>query len=325
MRSKNTVLEVKNLSKTFIPGGIFTKKNPVYAVNQLSFELQEGEILGLLGPNGSGKTTTIQMLIGTLQPTQGSIYYFDKEFHKNRSDILQHIAFVSSTVQLPTTLTVWQNLDIHGRLYGLSGQERALNSQRLLQAFGMWHARHTSVSQLSFGQTMRVMLAKAFLAHPRIVIMDEATSVLDPEIAREVRRFLLEHRKVYKTSIILASHNMTEVAEICDRILVIKDGAIIANNTPQALIKEISKIRLSFNCPTNKNILTHFLDKNHIIYSNNAHTVHIDVQEEEISQIFQLLGAEGINYQNVSIDRPTLEDYFLKVTATQPYPKLTAP
>lgn len=323
MRSINTVLAVKNLTKTFISGEFFTrKKTQIHAVKDLSFDLKEGEILGLLGPNGSGKTTTIQMLIGTLKPTHGLIYYFGKEFHNNRSDTLQHIAFVSSSVQLPTTLTVWQNLDIHGRLYGLSAEQRAVNGQRLLQSFGMWHVRNVSVGCLSFGQTMRVMLAKAFLAHPKIVIIDEATSVLDPEIAREVRRFLLKHRDLYNTSIILASHNMAEVAEICDRILVIKDGSIIANDTPQTLIKEISKIRLSFECTSNNNALTHFLEKNHINYSNNAQMVNIDVKEEEIAYIFQLLGTEGIYYKNVSIDRPTLEDYFLKVT-TQSYPKLT--
>ncbi len=315
---KDPVLEVTNLTKVFSSGRLFARsKTYINAVNQISFVLNKGEILGLLGPNGAGKTTIIQMLIGTLKPTQGSIHYFGKEFETNRSDILQYVGFASNALQLPATLTIVQNLTIHARLYGISAKDRTVKITNLLKAFGIWNIRDARAGCLSLGQITRVMLVKAFLANPRIVFLDEATSALDPEIARDVRKFLLEHRQTYDTAIFLASHNMAEVAQICDRVLVMKEGSIIANNSPDVLTKQISTVKLRFTYDSNDVDLEQFLQKNNIVYALKDNNVLIEVSEDDIASLLRLFAQEEINYTNIAIERPTLEDYFLNITTTK--------
>ncbi len=139
------------------------------AVNGISFDLSQGEVLGFLGPNGAGKTTTMHMLLGTLTPTSGVITYFGKNFAKHRSEILQHVGFASAYTRLPGRLTIYENLDIYGRLYGLSSYDRAIGIKQFLKAFDMWQMKDKAVSGLSAGQLTRVMLAKAFLPKPKIV------------------------------------------------------------------------------------------------------------------------------------------------------------
>jgi ABC-2 type transport system ATP-binding protein len=309
------ILQVSNLTKVFTSGGIVTPQSITYAVNNVSFSLKQGEILGLLGPNGSGKTTTIYMLIGALQPTSGTICYFGLDFSRHRSAILQYIGFASSAVQLPATLSVYQNLDIHARLYGLTAKQRTQQIEHLLKAFNMWHMRFTKARHLSHGQATRIMLAKAFLTNPRIVLLDEATAPLDPEIAQEMRRFLTYQCSEYATSIILASHNMQEVTQLCDRVLVLKDGILIADDSPAALANQATKVRVQLIVDDIK-AMEQFLKKNHYIARiSHPYTIEIDIDEQSISHFLHSLAKEALFYSHITIEKPTLEDYFLTIGA----------
>jgi ABC-2 type transport system ATP-binding protein len=167
MQQQNTVLSVKNLCKTY------KGKEPFTAVDDISFDLKEGEILGLLGANGAGKTTTIQMLMSTLKPSSGSILYFGKDFQKNRSEILSSVVFASTYVSLPWTLTIEQNLTVFGRLYGLADDELKKRRNELLDRFGILSKLKSKVSSLSAGQITRLVLAKAFMMKPKVALLDQ--------------------------------------------------------------------------------------------------------------------------------------------------------
>src|SRR3989338_8615576 len=177
------VLEVKNLTKKF---GEFT------AVNDVSFSIQEGEVLGFLGPNGAGKTTTIQMLIGVMQPTQGNIVYFGKAFNKHRVEILKQINYSSGYISLPYLLTIGEILDVFARLYEIPDKKKRM--QKLLAVFEIEGLRKKQFYTLSAGQKSRVLLAKAFLNYPKIILLDEPTASLDPDIAKRIREFLKKEK-----------------------------------------------------------------------------------------------------------------------------------
>ena len=234
------VLTVTELTK------VYRGRKPVTAVDHLTFELGRGEILGLLGPNGAGKTTTIQMLLSTLKPTTGQIQYFGKSLAQDRESILALIGYASAYSKLPSHLSIEENLDVFGRLYGMPSQARKERSKELLTRFGVWDLRRRTMDSLSAGQTTRVMLAKAFLARPRIALLDEPTASLDPDIAHEVRDFVRAQRDEAGVSILYTSHNMDEVAEVCDRVLFLNGGKIAAVGTPEELAASAASTRMRF-------------------------------------------------------------------------------
>lgn len=308
------VLKVKNLTKTFTTGCWQFKKLPTYiAVNNISFELNKGEILGFLGANGAGKTTTIAMLLGTLKPSNGSIFYFDRDFTTHHIDILKKIGSASGYDKLPARLTITENLDIVGRIYSIPSKERMQQIEQLLKHFDLWSLRNRSTGTLSAGQATRAMLAKAFIADPEIVLLDEPTASLDPDIAREVRQFLLTQCKKHGTSILITSHNMDEVTELCDRVLVMKNGTIIADNTPAQLAQSTSKVRVHLIIASDFEAAVHFIKNMHISYTIHMSEIIVELDEQAIAQFLAHLSQQNIIYSQISIEKPTLEDYFLSI------------
>ena len=317
MNTKNaqhsSVLKVENLVKKFPVKKIHSNsENSFTALNGISFNLNEGEILGILGPNGAGKTTTIQILLSVLTPTSGSIIYFGKDFYSHRSEVLEHVSFASSYVKLPPQLKVSENLDIYAQLYGLSSSQRAAAIEKYLKIFGMWNIAHKETGVLSAGQMTRVMLAKAFISNPKIILLDEPTASLDPDIAHDVRAYILEQQKAHNLSILVTSHNMDEVTQICDRVLVLKKGEIIANDTPENLALSVSRTRITL---TSQQLdsLTQFAHSHDLKHTRNMHSISIEVDEQDIAALLMSLAGAGIGYSQISIDKPTLEDYFLSI------------
>ena len=220
-------IEVKNLSKSY---GL--KK----AVRNINFKIKENEIIGLLGPNGCGKTTTIGMILGLLKPSNGEIFINGMNSEKNRTKILQKINFISPYIELPKKLTVKQNLIVYGKLYcvkNLNNRIEYLANKLRLEDF-----LNRVTGELSSGQKNRVSLAKALINEPNVLLLDEPTASLDPEIGDFVRTFLENYKKDKKISILLASHNMSEVTRLCTSILMMKHGAIIDSGKPEELIKK---------------------------------------------------------------------------------------
>lgn len=309
----NFLLQVHNLTKNFSSGFWPFKKKQYTAVNDISFHLKKGEILGFLGPNGAGKTTTIQMLLGTLTPTSGSITCFGLDFMRHRIAILKKIGYASGYDKLPGRLTVWENLDVVGRIYGIPTSRRSQQIETLLKLFDMWALKDRATGTLSAGQTTRVMLAKAFIADPEIVLLDEPTASLDPDVAHEVRQFILKCKE-RGTSILITSHNMDEVTELCDRILVLKNGVIIADDTPQSLATSIAKVRihLTFSDDCIKKA-QEYLQVGAWHYTVHHNEIIIELDEHAIAHFLAQLAEHKIIYSQISIDKPTLEDYFLTI------------
>ncbi len=221
-------LEVKNLEKKF--------KNFV-AVNNINFFINEGKTLGLLGPNGCGKTTTIGMLLGLIKPSKGEILIDETNFEKlNREKLLSKINFASPYVELPKKLTVKENLEIYGRLYGieyLSDRIIELTEDLNLSSF-----IYKKTGELSSGQKNRVSLAKSLINKPEILFLDEPTASLDPDIGDYVRKYIEEYKSKNKITILLASHNMKEVERLCDEIIMMKEGKIVDRGTCNSLIEK---------------------------------------------------------------------------------------
>ncbi len=221
-------LEVKNLEKKFKD---FT------AVNNINFCINEGQTLGVLGPNGCGKTTTIGMLLGLIKPSKGEILINEEKFEKlNRESILSKFNFASPYVELPKKLTVQENLEIYGRLYSVENLTKRI--QEITEDLNLGSFIKKKTGELSSGQKNRVSLAKSLINKPKILFLDEPTASLDPDIGDFVRKYIEEYKSKNKISILLASHNMKEVERLCDQVIMMKEGKIVDRGTCQSLIEK---------------------------------------------------------------------------------------
>ena len=221
-------IQVKNLSKKF-------KKN--LAVNKINFNIEKNKTVGLLGPNGCGKTTSIGMMLGLIEPSEGEILVDTKNINSlKRNDILARINFCSPYIELPKKLTVRQNLEVYGRLYGVKNLNERITEIATDLDIKNFFKRKTG--ELSSGQKNRVSLAKSLINKPEILLLDEPTASLDPDIGDFVRSYIQEYRSKNQVTILLASHNMNEVERLCDSIIMMKKGKIIDRGTCKEIIKK---------------------------------------------------------------------------------------
>ena len=220
-------LEIINLSKTY---------NTKEAVKNISFKLKRNEIVGILGPNGCGKTTTIGMVLGLLKPTKGKVLINGKEIENHRVNLLNELNFISPYIELPKKLTVKQNLEVYGRLYDVKKLKTKI--EYLCEKLRLDEFINKITGELSSGQKNRVSLAKSIINDPTVLLLDEPTASLDPETGDFVRSFLEEYQREKKTSILLASHNMSEVERLCSSVLMMSKGAIIDQGTRDELINK---------------------------------------------------------------------------------------
>ena len=217
-----TLVEVQHLRKEFAG---------TVAVADVSFTVQRGEIVGVLGANGAGKTTTIQILLGLIKPTSGNVTVFGKDLERHRIEILQRSNFSSAYTGLPSNLKVWENLLIFAMIYGVKGHREKTNE--LLQMFEISHLRNKITGHLSSGESTRVNLCKSLLNDPELLMLDEPTASLDPDIADKVRKLLRRIQSERRITMVYTSHNMRDVEEVCDRVVFMHKGRIIAEGTPQ--------------------------------------------------------------------------------------------
>ena len=220
-------IEVINLSK---------KYKDKDAVTNINFKINENEMVGLLGPNGCGKTTTIGMILGLLKPSNGKVLINGIEIEKKRVDLLNHLNFISPYIELPKKLTVKQNLEVYGRLYDVKNLKKKI--EMLSEKLRLSEIINKLTGELSSGQKNRVSLAKSIINNPAVLLLDEPTASLDPETGDFVRSFLESYQKENKASILLASHNMSEVERLCSSVLMMNKGSIVDSGKPEQLIKK---------------------------------------------------------------------------------------
>ena len=208
-----------------------------HAVNNISFVIPESETIGLLGPNGCGKTTTIGMMLGLIKPSSGIIKIDNQDINKvERVKILEKVNFASPYIELPKKLTVRQNLEVFGKLYGVENLEKKIIE--IAQDLDLRKFLDKKTGELSSGQKNRVSLAKSLLNKPRLLLLDEPTASLDPDIGDFVRSYIDAYKKTNKVTILLASHNMSEVERLCSDILMLKEGKIVDKGSSKFLIKK---------------------------------------------------------------------------------------
>ena len=222
-------IKINNLSK---------KYKEALVVKNINFELKKGSIIGLLGPNGCGKTTTIGMILGLIKPSSGNVLIngVNIEKEKNRTKILEKVNFISPYVELPKKLTIEENLKVYGKLYGVNNLNEKIPN--LMQDLNLIEFRNRKTGELSSGQKNRVSLAKALINEPEILLLDEPTASLDPDVGDYIRTYIEKFASKKNTTILLASHNMNEVERLCSEVMMMKKGEIIDNGTCDSLIKK---------------------------------------------------------------------------------------
>lgn len=226
----DVVVAIENLRKEF---------DGTVAVEDLSLEVRRGEILGLLGANGAGKTTAMHLMLGLIKPTAGSVHIFGKDLMQHRVEILQRANFSSAYAHLPTNLRVWQNLYVFAKIYGVRDHRRKIDD--LLEMFEIASLRKHVTGQLSSGESTRVNLCKALLNDPELLLLDEPTASLDPDIADKVRKLLRRVQQERGITILYTSHNMRDIEEVCDRVVFIARGRKIAEGTPRQIVEQFKQ------------------------------------------------------------------------------------
>ena len=227
-------VKIKNLYKKF--------ENKI-AVNGINFNISENSTLGLLGPNGCGKTTTIGMILGLIKPSKGEIYIDVLDIYKNdRIKLLEKINFASPYIELPKKLTVRQNLEIFARLYGVRDIENSID--QIANDLDLKKFIGKKTGELSSGQKNRVSLAKSLINEPKLLLLDEPTASLDPDIGDFIRGYLEKYKKNKNVTILLASHNMSEVERLCDEVIMMKNGSLVDEGTCNQLIKKHGRSNL---------------------------------------------------------------------------------
>jgi ABC-2 type transport system ATP-binding protein len=299
----DSVLQVENLIKNY---------GPFRAVDSISFHVPRGKIVGFLGPNGAGKTTTIQILLGITLANGGKISYFGKDFFKHKEECLQRINFTSAFNTLLGRISVWENLVVYAALYQVKNASKKIN--QLLDYFEISHIKSEIYWNLSAGQKTRVNLVKSLLNDPELLLMDEPTASLDPDIADKTLSYIEEMKKTRNLSILYTSHNMEEITRICDEVIFLDHGKIVAQDTPLNLTKRISNAKLRLVFDSQKQLVEEYLkqhEQQFTFISN--HIVEVETQEKHIPKLIFGISKTEIWITDIEIIKPKLEDVFIQI------------
>lgn len=297
------ILEVKNLVKNF---------GPFRALDEISFEIPKGKVVGLLGPNGAGKTTTINILLGITLSNGGTIRYFGKDFFNHSEYCLQKINFASSFNTLQGRISVWENLLVFSYLYSLKSPEKKIRG--LAEMFEITDLLSKRFWDLSTGQKTRVNLIKSMINDPDIILMDEPTTSLDPDIADKTLTLIEELRKNRGLSILFTSHNMDEVTRICDEVIFLDSGKIVAHDTPLGLTKRIKTVQLKLIFEGDGNTVKKYLEKEGRDFSFlQNYVVLIKTEEKLVPKLIFEINKLGIWITDIDTKKPNLEDVFLQI------------
>lgn len=301
------ILEVKNLVKRF--------KNTT-AVSDVSFNIKKGEIVGLLGPNGAGKSTTIEMILGLIKPSSGAIKVFGQDIEHHREEILGRVNYTSAYIRFMSRLTVWENLKFFGVLYhvkNLNAKIDELGEQLDLTRF-MKHMFY----RLSSGEKTRVILAKALINDAEFLLLDEPTASLDPEVAGKVREMLKKIHAEKGVTMLYTSHNMAEVEEMCDRIIFLQNGQIVAKGTPAALKNDARDyyLKLAFDPEKEPSFIKFINDHQwHYELEPPGHLM-IMTTAGNLANVLKQISQADFGIYDIDVDKPDLEEVFLKIART---------
>lgn len=302
-----TAIHVDHLTKRF---------NDLVAVDNISFEIQQGEIFGLLGPNGAGKTTILSMLATMLKPTAGYATVNGIDVEKDEDGVRKSIGIVFQDQSLDEELTAWENMDFHGRLYRIPGEVRRERIASLLQLVGLEDRKDDIVKTFSGGMRRRLEIARGLLHHPVVLFLDEPTLGLDPQTRNHLWQYIATLSREKGITIILTTHYMEEADRLCNRVAIIDHGKIIALDTPQTLKNGIGGDVVTIKSPNPDAIVATLTEPwvTHLEQHDGEVTISLENAEQHVTSIVTMLNQKQIVIDNLSIHKPTLEDVFLYFT-----------
>jgi ABC-2 type transport system ATP-binding protein len=309
---QDIIIEVRDLRKTYSP-----KKNPVHALRGINFTVKAGEVFGILGANGAGKSTTLNILIGLLSPTGGEVKIFGKNFFLHEEDIKQRMNIATTYADLASNLTVYRNLNVFAVMYGVGNREEKIAF--LLTQFGIADLRDKRIDQLSAGEKTRVNLCKSLLNDPDILLLDEPTASLDPAVAAQTREFLLGLQQRQGTTVIFTSHNMTEVEQMCDRVALLAKGQIYKIDTPENLQKLVRTQVVTVVTGGQPKNLEEILKGEGYEPRMHKNYFEVEIANEEYAlvKLLDTLKAHNIGVRDVIIEKPNLEQVFIRLAKGQ--------
>ncbi len=297
------VLVVSKLVKKF---------GKVKAVDKVSFRVKKGEIFGLLGVNGAGKSTTINMLSGLTSPDSGSIKIFGKDFSKNEEECKQRFNVATAYYNLHGRLTVWQNLLVYAKLYNVKNPKKKI--EELSEKFMIRYIYKTKIESLSSGERSRVVLVKALLNDPELLFLDECTVGLDPDMAEITRDHLKQYNKETGCTIIFTSHYMQEVEKLCNRIAFMNKGKIVATGNAQDLVKDLQTQKVMLHFSKNIKKAQRLLEKRGIDFEKEGKQLVFRLQNKKrvVYPILEEFIKQKIPFDDIHLEKPTLEEYFIR-------------
>ena len=298
------MLRLEELSKIF---------DTKVAVNQLSFEVNEGEVFGFLGPNGAGKTTTVRLLTSLVAPTSGTAFVNNYEIQKDDQNIRRSVGILTESPGLYDNLSAEYNLEIFANLYEVKNPKGQV--EKYLRLLGLWERRFDLAGTFSKGMKQKLAIARALLHEPRVLFLDEPTAALDPESARTVRDFIIELRKKGRT-IFICTHNLDEADRLCDRIGVVKTRLLVLD-TPEKLRQSLFGRQVVFHLGEIQDQIPKKIRKLDFVQDvkiiDNKLLVSMDDPESRNPQIIRILVQEGVDIQFVGELRHSLEDVYLRL------------
>ena len=318
----SSIIEIKDLTKRFNTASLTGAARQRIAVNNISFNIEGGEIFGLVGPNGAGKTTTMRMLVTLLKPDHGEILVGGYSIRKNANDVRRQIGFMPDSFGVYGDMTVQEYLDFFGACYKVHPQQRAHLITDLLDLVDLGHRRDDMVDTLSTGLKQRLGLARVLIHDPSILVLDEPASGLDPRARVEIRELLLEVARLGKT-ILFSSHILADVGELCTRVGIIEDGKLAALGTLQQLSEHVMPHRqihigLLDRKEEAKTMLQSITGVSEVRIVENTSRISLEVDftgdDESIHQLLAKLLAEGFPVVHFSEESKNLEEVFMRTT-----------
>jgi len=304
----DNIIETQGLTKAY---------DGLRAVDSVDLAVRKGSIFGLLGPNGAGKTTFISMLVTMRRPTSGTAAVNGFDIKERPDDVRKSIGIVFQDPSLDDELTALENLEIHAAMYGVSKDIKKKRIKEVLGLVGLSEKSKSLVKTFSGGMKRRLEIARGLMHHPKILFLDEPTLGLDPQTRAGIWEYIKKLNKAEGITVILTTHYMDEADKVCDKIAIIDHGRIMAVDTPDDLKDALGGDVISIECDRDGHCAEE-LSKLDWVKSAVNHDGHIDVRvekgEQKIPRILQLMEAEGVKVESVSLRKPSLDDVFLHYT-----------
>ncbi|MGV9104018.1 MAG: ABC transporter ATP-binding protein [Candidatus Thorarchaeota archaeon] len=306
-----TAIEVDALTKYY---------DGFLAVDNISFDVKQGEVFGFLGPNGAGKTTTIRMLVGLSRPSSGTAKVAGYNIDNEIVAVKRHVGVVPERSNLYDELSVWDNLEFMSQLYHVPRQDRASRIEEALHSLDLLPRREMKFGQLSKGLKRRVVIAASLVHEPEILFLDEPTVGLDIESARSLRTHI-EHLRTQNTTVFLTTHYIEEADRLCDRIAILVNGQIIVLDTPENIKKKIRHgciIRAELSTVPNESLLAELENLGKLEQDGQSVTLQVDELGKSLSSLVHLISNAGVSVETLETEKPTLEDALLELTYVSP-------